>query len=132
MININQLYEKIQVETTPLGLDGFCYKLVELVMKSTVSHPAYSYAALIDALDDCAIEDLQRALNYLKASPINLFKQQYQYLDTDGVPHDISREDLQAAMVDNALSHPEHGYLDPDFKDRVYVLYVADKTVIQL
>lgn len=132
MINIDRLYEKIQIETTPLGLDGFCYKLVELVMNSAVNHPAFTYAALSDAVGGCSLEDLQRALNYLKASPINLFAQQYQYVDTDGVPHDISREDLQAAMLDDALCHPEHGYLDVGFKDRVYVLYVADKTVIQL
>jgi hypothetical protein len=131
MINIHQLYEKIQVEAAPLGLDVFCYRLVELVMGSAVSNPAYTYSALMEAVGGCAIEDLQRALNYLKASPICLFAQQYQYVDVDGVPHDITREDLQAAMLDDALSHPEHGYLDPDFKDRVYILYVADKTVIE-
>lgn len=132
MMNIDQLYEKIQTETSPLGLDVFCHKLVDLVLSSPVDRPAYTYAALSEAVDGGAIEELQQALNYLKSSPINLFVQQYQYLDVDGVPYDISKEELQAAFLDDALCHPENGFQDRGFKDRVYVLYVADKTVIQL
>ncbi|WP_313057925.1 hypothetical protein [Pseudomonas rhodesiae] len=132
MININHLYEKIQAETSPLGLDGFCYKLVDLVLRSPNNHPAYTYAALTDAVGGCDVESLQRAINYLKSSPINLFVQQYQYMDIEGVPYDISREALQAAILDDALCHPENGFQDRNFRERVYVLYVADKTVIQL
>ncbi|WP_439856435.1 hypothetical protein [Pseudomonas yamanorum] len=132
MININHLYEKIQAETSPLGLDAFCYKLVDLVLNSPVNQPSYTYAALTEAVGECDIESLQRAINYLKSSPINLFVQQYQYLDVEGIPYDISREDLQAAILDDALCHPENGFQDRGFRERVYVLYVADKTVIQL
>ncbi|WP_236187189.1 hypothetical protein [Pseudomonas protegens] len=132
MIKINHLYEKIQTETSSLGLDVFCYKLVDLVLNSPVNHPVYTYAALTDAVGGCDIENLQRAINYLKSSPINLFVQQYQYMDVEGVPYDISREDLQAAILDDALCHPENGLQDRDFRERVYVLYVADKAVIQL
>ncbi|MCI3908832.1 hypothetical protein MQC82_04565 [Pseudomonas viridiflava] len=132
MIEISQLYEKIHLDMAPLGLDVFCRKLVDLVLLSPVDNPSYTYSFLQNALDGCSLEELQKSLNYLKSSPISLFALQYQYIDAEGVPYDISRESLLAAFQDEALEHPQHSYLDPDYKSRVYVLHVADKSVIQL
>jgi len=130
MITKDELIYKIQTEASVLGLDSFCLKLVELVQEAPEAKAIYTYAHLMQSVGTEDIERLQAAINYLKSSPIKLFSQQYQYVDDDGVVYFLDKEDLQAALADGALPHPDHGRLDFDFSNKVFIVYEADQAVI--
>lgn len=127
----NELFRKIESEASVLGVERFCTNIARSILDSPVSNPVYSYSSIQEAAGgDCPLEQLQICINYLKAAPLCLLQQQYQYIDPDGIPHDLSRDDLRVALADGSLAHPEHGYTDSGFADRVYILFRADRSVI--
>lgn len=132
MISLARLQELIETEVRPLGIADCCLGLVELVLNSVESKPVFTHTHLLQALKkNYSFEEIQKAVNYLKSPPIQLFTQQFQYIDDEEVIHDITIEDLRAAILDNALPHPDNGHLDSAFREKVYIVFVGNKAAIQ-
>lgn len=132
MIDIKSLQERIHAEAGPLGIDKCCLQLVELLINAPNDSPIFNHNHLQQEIQGCSLEDIQKSINYLKASPLKLFSQAYFYLDDDCVIYQISEESLAAALLDGALPHPDNSRLDPNFKSKVFIAYIGNKSGIAL
>lgn len=131
MISKTLLFQKIESEVSHLRIDYCCKEIVELILSSSENKPVFSYSDFLNVVDEeCSIEHVQLCLNFLKSSSIRLIEQQYRYIDED-VIYDVSVEDLQAAFMDGSLNIEERGYPDRDFQSKVYLVFVANKAVIE-
>lgn len=130
MMTKQHLLERIQAEAALLGIDKCCLQLVDLVLSSKTDNPVFTHLHLMQSIQGCSLDEITSSVNYLRASPISLFSKLYQYIDDDGVPYDLTADDLSAAMQDRALPHPDNGLLDPAFLDKVYVVYVGNKAAV--
>lgn len=131
MITKTLLFKKIESEVSHLRIDYCCKKIVELILSSAEQKPVYSYADFMRVVDGaCSIEQVQLCLNYLKSPSVKLVEQQYRYLDDD-VIYNVSAEDLQAAFMNGALNVEDRGYPDPQYQSKVYIVFMANKAVVE-
>jgi hypothetical protein len=131
MISKTLLFQKIESEVSHLRIDYCCKEIVELILSSSERKPVFSYSDFMSVVDgECSIEQVQLCLNFLKSASVKLIEQQYRYVDED-VIYDVSVEDLQAAFMNGSLSIEDRGYPDRDYQSKVYIVFVADKAVIE-
>lgn len=131
MISKTLLFQKIESEVSHLRIDCFCKEIVEHILSSVEYNPVFSYSDFLSvAGGKCSLEQVQLCVNYLKSPSIKLIEQQYRYIDED-VIYDVSIEDLQSAFLNGALNLEDRGYPDQDYESKVYVVFVADKAVVE-
>lgn len=135
MITLGQLHNYIDRAYLHGGRDvGCCKKIAANLLAS--DREVYTYGDLlqsanIDSAGYYKIEDIQYAVNVLKADHVGLLHETYRYIDDD-VIYDLSLEELQVAMEDGCLDLELRGYPDRDFKSKVYVMFSADRAAVSL
>ncbi|MCY1561454.1 hypothetical protein D9M68_987120 [compost metagenome] len=108
-----------------------CVKAIDLLLRR--AKKTYTYFDLLEAIKEerDAISDplqvIQRCINLLKSSKVGMIRQEYRYLDDDGVIYNVDTEDLQAAYMDGKLHLEWRNYSDPEFESKVYVVFSADE-----
>lgn len=108
-----------------------CVKVIDLLLRR--AKKTYTYFDLLEAIKEerDAISDplqvIQRCINLLKSSKVGMIRQEYRYLDDDGVIYNVDTEDLQAAYMDGKLHLEWRNYSDPEFESKVYVVFSADE-----
>lgn len=131
MISKTLLFQKIESEVAHLNIDYCCKEIVEFILSSQEKRPVFSYSDFINVLGgECSIEQVQLCLNFLKSTPINLVEQCYRYVDEDLI-YEVSVEELQAAFMNGSLDIEDRGYPDRDYQSKVYIVFVADKAVVE-
>lgn len=88
----------------------------------------YYYNDFLAAIDGMRLRDpiqnVQRCLNVLKSKRIGILKQEYRYLDDDGVVYPVETEDLQAASQDGQLYLEWRNHADAGYLSKVYIVFV--------
>lgn len=89
----------------------------------------YYYSDFVDAVADLKLYDplqvVQRSLNIFKSKKFDIIRQEYRYLDDDGVVYPVSVEELQTAYLDGALFLDWRNVADPEFAAKVYIVFLA-------
>lgn len=131
MMTKQHLIERIQAEASLLGIDKCCLQLLDMVLSSSLENPVFTCLHLMQSVQGYSLDEITSSVNYLRASPISLFSKTYQYIDDEGIPYELSADDISAAVLDKALPHPDSGILDSGFMDKVYVVYVGNKSAVE-
>lgn len=104
-----------------------CARLLNFIEKKT--RKIYYYADFVEAVVELNLDDpiqkVQRCLNLFKSKRLAILRQEYRYLDDDGVVYPVEIEDLQAAHMDGRLYLDWRNYSDPEFASKVYIVFFA-------
>ena len=104
-----------------------CARLLDYIEAGTKR--IYYYSDFVDAVSQLHLsepmQNVQRSLNLFKSKRFALLRQEYRYLDDDGVVYDVEVEDLQAAYEDGSLYLDWRNVADPDFASKVYIVFIA-------
>jgi hypothetical protein len=104
-----------------------CVLLLDFIQKKTKK--IYYYADFVGAVAELNLNDpiqlVQRSLNLFKSKKLAILRQEYRYLDDDGVVYAVEVEDLQGAHLDGRLFLEWRNYSDPDFASKVYIVFFA-------
>ena len=102
-----------------------CAQLLEYI--ETGSKRIYYYSDFVEAVSSLGLDDpiqtVQRSLNLFKSKGFGLLRQEYRYLDDDGVVYPVDVEDLQVAYSDGALFLDWRNGSDYDFASKVYIVF---------
>jgi len=123
-MNKSRVIEAMTIFGSPEDV-SCCAQLLEYI--ETGSKRIYYYSDFIEAVSDLHLHDpiqtVQRSLNLFKSRGFGLLRQEYRYLDDDGVVYPVEVEDLQAAYDDGALYLDWRNGSDSDFADKVYIVF---------
>lgn len=104
-----------------------CARLLDYIEKS--SKRIYYYSDFVDAVSRLHLsepmQNVQRSLNLFKSKNFALLRQEYRYLDDDGVVYGVEVEDLQAAYEEGSLYLEWRNVADSDFASKVYIVFIA-------
>ncbi|WP_153000574.1 hypothetical protein [Pseudomonas syringae] len=104
-----------------------CAQLLEYIEAG--SKRIYYYSDFVEAVSGLHLQDpmqnVQRSLNVLKSKSVGLLRQEYRYLDDDGVVYPVAIEELQAAYSDGSLHLDWRNGSDSDFAAKVYMVFFA-------
>ncbi|UVL22768.1 hypothetical protein [Pseudomonas donghuensis] len=104
-----------------------CARLLDYL--ESKSKRIYYYSDFVEAVAELELSDplqvVQRSLNIFKSKKIDLIRQEYRYLDDDGVVYPVSVDDLQAAYSDGSLFLEWRNVADPGFATKVYIVFLA-------
>lgn len=125
-MNRQQALEAVKVFGSPEDV-ACCGLLLDYI--EAKSKKIYYYSDFVEAVSALhlrdAIQNVQRCLNVLKSKRLSVIKQEYRYLDDDGVIYEVGVEDLQAAYEDGALNLEWRNQPDSDFASKIYIVFVA-------
>lgn len=108
--------------------DAACCAMLFDYIKSDAKK-LYYYSDFVDAVSSLNLQDsiqnVQRCLNIFKSKRSGMLRQEYRYLDDDGVVHPVDVEDIQAAYANGALFLEWLNYPDPEFSTKIYIVFVS-------
>jgi hypothetical protein len=87
----------------------------------------YPPARILADFDLADRDAVLAALLQLSGEPRNVLKQSWFFLDAEGESQPITQDEVEDALQAGALSDPDSGELVPNFRRRVYFVYMADR-----
>ncbi|WEA19042.1 hypothetical protein [Pseudomonas juntendi] len=125
IMNRDQAVEVVSSFGSP-GDAACCAIIFDYVQSG--SKRLYHYSDFVEAVAGLnlpdSIQNVQRCLNVLKSKRFGLLRQEYRYLDDDGVVYPVDVEDIQAAYTDGALCLEWRNFPDPDFASKIYIVFL--------
>lgn len=95
----------------------------------------YYYSDFVNAVSDLKMPDplqvVQRSINVLKSRNTDFLRQEYRYIDDDGVIYPVTVDDLQTAYMDGSLYLEWRNIEDQDFSSKVYIVFLSGSGGVQ-
>lgn len=126
MITQEQLLNEIASAGFERPLADYCQKIAAHVItskKKIFYYTDFLHACEIQKNEPEDLHNIQLCVNFLKSKRISLLRQEYRY-EYDEVLYEVKTEDLQAAHESGTLFLDYLGFSDPNWKSRVYVVFV--------
>lgn len=126
MMNKQQVLDAIDFLGRPEDV-ACCEKILTLLLQC--NKRIYYYNDFLEVVSSLELQDpiqnVQRCLNLLKSKRAGWLRQEYRYLNDDGVVYDVGLEDLQAAHEDGALNLEWRNSPDYEYSSKVYIVFIS-------